>query len=260
VGLLERQGQVKKIGQNVDPEFGFAIQLTDEGEHRLSIPEQEYRRPPAAPLRENDLIEREILTALRNRRRTTGVRPMISEVLPDTRLIDKDWRDEAWRFERLAGKGMVKTGQARLQRWVQLEPLGEERISMSEEEWLRNVASKTTTLNNIFNAPVHQFAQTSGDHSPIEQSLSMNDFGEALKLIERLVEELRRCDALPGDTKSVVMGQIQEIQEEAAKPKPDIERQKLRLETVKVLVQTAPVLIEAVRHLWPAITHNPCPF
>lgn len=44
VGRLETKGHVKKIGQNVDPDFGFAIQLTDEGEHRLSMPEDEYRK------------------------------------------------------------------------------------------------------------------------------------------------------------------------------------------------------------------------
>ena len=124
-----------------------------------------------APPSENDLIEREILTALKNRRKLTGVRPMISEILPETRLADKDWRDEAWRFDRLAEKGLVKTGSARLQRWVELVALGEERISMSEDEWRRTVNHPGSTLynNTTINGPVNTLAQSLGPYSPVVQ-------------------------------------------------------------------------------------------
>jgi hypothetical protein len=43
LGLLEEKRQISKIGQNVAPEFGFGIELTDKGKHRLSMPEADYR-------------------------------------------------------------------------------------------------------------------------------------------------------------------------------------------------------------------------
>lgn len=121
---------------------------------------------------------------------------------------------------------------------------------------LQDPTPPATTIHNEFHGTVHAFAQTTGDGSPIHQTLNLSasDHAAVLELVDHLIREIRQNNEISSDA----LHEANLLNIELQKSKPLAERIKSYIETIKLLVGTAhvltPILTDIYHKCFPALS------
>jgi hypothetical protein len=216
------------------------------------------------PARSVDEMEREVLEAIE---RTVAKEPQITPLEPayvnsDVVRSETSFGTAAHlrsEFHKLLyvmeGDGLVKVITNGDDCVVGILPLGGKRLMMSEEEWkARQHPSPAQNISNTFHGDVRGFAQTTGSHSPIQQSISGVDVKEILPLVEQLRTELTKHPEVPADTHA----EVDHIEVELRKEHPNPGRITGYLDEIKRVAGTIGAVlgtIESIRHFLQTLSH-----
>ena len=134
-------------------------------------------------------------------------------------------------------------------RKVRLTGRGLQRVRMSEQDY-ESRHRVEPQVSTVFNGPVGQLAQVTGDHASIRQTQGAVPFAAIIPLVDRLIAEVRNHPNLPPDTVS----EAEQFKLEVRKEHPKIDRIVGYLDTIKTLAGSALAvgqLVAGIRKLLP---------
>ena len=211
---------------------------------------------------ERDEVERQILEAIDSYVKEVAKTGEHTSGLMDCRMVADNtpyFAHAAYRkisimdwLEILKEKRMIEQGGKSMPDafMVRLTGRGLERTRTSEKDYRARSKPIANQLSNVFNAPVAQFAQTTGDNAAIHQSQPIIDGSIILPLVERLLLEVSNHSNIPTDATA----EAEQLMIEVKKERPSMARIVDSLETIKRLAVAAlPVVqvVEEIRKLIP---------
>lgn len=212
----------------------------------------------------NEQIDRELLEAIKTL--TTGSRlPSSQQILSRTSVGQSaHWKDELWRIRLLAQKGMVKIlGDLGDELAVRLDPRGEERLSMTEDDYQRRKqgpSAHNTTKMEFHNSTVGNVSQVSGSYGvSIDQTNTSNDLQQLSTAIDRLMGAVKASPSLSADVKKDAQIEADQLKGEVQKSKPNPNRIQQTLDWFKALDTAATVVphlldvADKLKHYFPGV-------
>lgn len=195
---------------------------------------------------DNEKIDREILEAIK--RWKPSSLPGAQQILSQTSVGQSANReDELWRVRLLAKNGMVEIlGDLGHDFGVRLGLLGEERLSITEEEYQRRhqrPLTHNTTEMEFHNSSVGNVAQVVGSHgTTINQTQGAPDLQSLTAAIDRLVEIIKNHPSISPEAKKDAEIEAEQLKGEVQKSKPSPSRIQQALDWFKALDGAATVL------------------